>query len=287
MMIRHLRLREFLAGVQGVALMRGLFTASDEDAERRIEELREIVSDSGDPRLSAVIEIPSLDVAAGYERWSTTYDSPGNPLISAEQPVVWKLLERESRGRALDAACGTGRHTLRLVELGHEVIAVDATPAMMAQAERKVPGAQFVQGDVNALPLEDDSVDFAVCALALEHVADLRQPMAELARVIRPGGSVIISESHPVLRAIGGAPFFEDATGASGVVRNYNHSHGDYLDAFAKAKLELRRCIDVPFGREQVAMQQPAVTFFPEAAEAAFLGLPAVLVWDLAVGPAL
>jgi ubiquinone/menaquinone biosynthesis C-methylase UbiE len=282
-MTRHLQLREFLAGVEGIALMRGLFTASDEDARRRIEELREIIAEPGDERFSEVVEIPPFEVADGYERWSTTYDSPGNPLISAEQPVVWKLVERIPPGRALDAACGTGRHTLRLVELGHEVIAVDATAAMLAKAEQKAPRARFVQGDLNQLPLEDDSVELAVCALALEHVEDLRRPIAELARVVRPGGAVIISESHPVLRAIGGAPFFEDATGASGVVRSYNHSHGDYLDAFAGAGLEVHRCIDVAFTREQVRMQRPAVALFPEATEAAFLGLAAVLVWDLVV----
>jgi hypothetical protein len=84
-MTRHLRLREFLAGLQGMALMRGLFTASDEDAQCRIDELRAIVAEPGDERFAAVIEVPSVDVVDGYEQWSTTYDSPGNPLISAEQ----------------------------------------------------------------------------------------------------------------------------------------------------------------------------------------------------------
>jgi hypothetical protein len=52
---------------------------------------------------------------------------------------------------------------------------------------------------------------------------------------------------------------------------------------FASAGLDVRRCIEVPFGSEQVAMQRYAVEFFPEATEAAFLWLPAVLVWDLVV----
>jgi ubiquinone/menaquinone biosynthesis C-methylase UbiE len=283
-MTRHLRLREFLVAVEGIALMRGVFAGSDEEAERRIEEVRAIVSDGAHESFSAVIDIPSVDVAGGYERWSSTYDSPGNPLISAEQPVVWRLLERAPPGRALDAACGTGRHTRRLVELGHEVTGVDATQAMLDRAREKAPQAEFARSDLRDLPLDDESVDLAVCALALEHLEDLARPVAELARVVRPGGTVIISESHPVLRAIGGAPYFEDAAGASGVVRSYKHGHGDYLDAFAAVALEVRSCLDVPFGRKQVEMQQPAATIFPEATEAAFLGLPAVLIWDLEVG---
>jgi ubiquinone/menaquinone biosynthesis C-methylase UbiE len=282
---RHLRLREFLAAVEGVALMRGLFHGSDEEAQRRIEDLRAIVAEDADPRFSEANAVAAVDVQGGYERWASTYDAPGNPLISAEQPAVWELLERATPGRALDAACGTGRHTLKLAELGHEVIGVDRTPAMLAHAEHKVPQARFVLGDLYALPLKDGSAELAVCALALEHLPDLRPAIAELGRVTRPGGTVIISESHPVLRAIGGAPYFVDASGNAGVVSSHRHSHGDYLDAFAAAGLAVRRCIEVPFGPEEVAMQQPAVTLFREATEAAFLGLPAVLIWDLSVGP--
>jgi SAM-dependent methyltransferase/catechol 2,3-dioxygenase-like lactoylglutathione lyase family enzyme len=197
--------------------------------------------------------------------------------------VVWRLLERITPGRALDAPCGTGRHTLRLAELGHDVVAVDATDAMLARARDKAPAARFLRGDLRELPLDDDAVDLAVCALSLEHLEHLEQPVRELARVIRPGGTLIISETHPTIRAVGGAPFFRDATGAGGVVRSYNHSHGDYLDAFADAGLEVRRCVDVRFSHEQVAMQEPAASLYPEAAAAAMLGLPAILIWDLAV----
>ncbi len=273
--------REFLLGVEGLALFRGLFSGSDEDALARIEEIRAVLAEPGDE----AVAVPTLEVLEGYGRWATTYDAPGNPLISAEQPAVWELLERAAPGRALDAACGTGRHAQRLVELGHEVVGVDATPGMLETARRKVPGARFVQGDLGELPLDDDSFDLAVCALALEHLEDLTAPMRELARVLRPGGSLIISESHPTLRAIGGAPYFEDAVGASGVVRSYRHGHGDYLEAFAVAGLELGRCIEVPFGPEQVEMQRPAVTFSRQAIEAAFLGLPAALIWQLTVAP--
>lgn len=120
-----------------------------------------------------------------------------------------------------------------------------------------------------------------MCALALEHAGDLKGPVAELARVVRPGGRVVISESHPALRSLGGALCFVDAAGASGVVRSHKHTHADYLEAFAAAGLEVRGCKELPFGREQVAMQQPAASLFPETTEAAFLGFPAVLIWDL------
>ncbi len=60
---------------------------------------------------------------------------------------------------------------------------------MLALAAEKVPGGRFLPGDLTALPLDDESVDAAVCALALVHVADARQAIGELARVVRPAAA--------------------------------------------------------------------------------------------------
>ena len=280
-MARHVRLREFLIGVEGLALLRGLFTGTDEAAQRRVDEVRRIAGEAEADTFALGADVPELDVADGYARWSTTYDGPGNPLISAEQPIVWALIDEAPTGRALDAACGTGRHTRRLVERGHAVIGVDATPEMLARAREAVPDADFRHGDLSDLPLEDASADLVVCALALEHVEELARPVMELARVARPGGRVIISDIHPVLRALGGAAFFRGSDGSSAYIRGHPHSHADYLDAFGAAGLGLRRCIEPRFASAEVEMQQPAAAFAPEATEAAYLGLPGALVWDL------
>jgi ubiquinone/menaquinone biosynthesis C-methylase UbiE len=283
---RHVRLRELLVGVEGLALLRGLLTGTDEAAHRRIDEVRRIVADAEADTFALGADVPARDVGDGYARWSQTYDEPGNPLIAAEQAVVWSLLDELAPGRALDAACGTGRHARRLLERGHAVIGVDATPEMLMRARERVPGARFERGDLRDLPLEEASVDLAVCALALEHLEDLTLPIAELARVVRPGGQVIVSDIHPVLSAIGGAPFFRAADGTSAYVRGHPHSHADYLDALAAAGLSLRRCVEPRFTRSEVEMQQPAAAFVPEAAEAAYLDLPAALIWDVVKAPA-
>ena len=76
----------------------------------------------------------------------------------------------------------------------------------------------FRDGDLSALPLEPASVDLVVCALALEHVADLGRAIAELSRVLRPGGHMVLSGLHPAAAALGGAAYFQDAAGGAGVV---------------------------------------------------------------------
>jgi ubiquinone/menaquinone biosynthesis C-methylase UbiE len=246
-----------------------------------MEELRQILTMEG----GEVRSVPVVDVGEGYRRWATTYDDPGNALIMAEQPAVWEVLDAVGAGSAIDAACGTGRHTRHLVELGHRVTGIDQSSAMLARARRRVPEAAFEHADLRAVPADDDSFDLALCALALEHFADLTEPLVELARVVRSGGSVVLSESHPALRAIGGGPFFRDATGASGVVRTHPHLYSDYLEAFVAAGLDVRHCREVRFGPQEVALQAPTADLYPEAATGAFLGFPAVIVWDLVVRP--
>ena len=234
-MSRHVRLREFLLGVEGIALLRHLFTGSDEAAHRRTDEIRRIASETEDERFGLGIDVPALDVTAGYARWSTTYDEPGNPLVSVEQPIVWSLLD-----------------------------AASSRPRARRGVRDRIPPRYLV-----------------LCALALDHSENVERPLSEFARVVAPGGRVIISDIHPTLSAIGGAAFFRDAGGASGFVRGHRHSHASYLDAFAATGLELRKCIEGRFGEAETKMQQPAAAIVPEATEAAYLELPAVVVWDL------
>jgi ubiquinone/menaquinone biosynthesis C-methylase UbiE len=278
-MTKHLRLGEFLLGVEGIALMRHLFE-DDLRTAARIEEITHIVS-GGDDVYQLGVDVPTVDSRAGYARWSETYDNAGNPLIEVEQPVVWSIFDGVRPGAALDAACGTGRHARRLAELGHDVVGVDGSPEMLRVATRSVPNAVFHESDLCSLPLESASVDLVVCALALEHVADLSSAITELTRVLRSGGRMVLSDLHPAAVTLGGVAYFQDAGGGAGVVRGYGHLHGEYLRAFEKVGLRVRQCLEPRFGPAEAAMQGPASTFIPAAAEAAYVGVPGALIWEL------
>jgi SAM-dependent methyltransferase len=278
---RRLSAREVLIGVEGLALLRRMFDGDDEDADARLAEVRRFMDPDADAALGARIDVPEHAVTAGYARWAATYDAPGNPLVAVEQPAVWSLLATSAAGVALDAACGTGRHTRRLADLGHRVIGVDATPEMLGRAREAVPEATLMRGDLNRLALRTAGVDLAVCALALDHAPTLLDPIREVGRVVRPGGRLVISDIHPVLSALGAAAFFRAADGSAGFVRNHRHVHGEYLDAFAQAGLDVRRCLEPRIGPDEVGFQPIVARRVPEAAGAAYLGLPGALVWDL------
>jgi SAM-dependent methyltransferase len=262
-------------------LFRTLVEGDDETAASRIDEVRRIVGSEDEGTFGLGTDVPEMDPRAGYARWAATYDRPGNPLVTVEQPLVWGLLDALPPGRALDAACGTGRHTAHLLERGHEVTGVDGSPEMLELARARAPEARFLEGDLRELPVDDGEFDLAVCALALGHFDDLRAPVAELARGVRPGGSIALSDLHPAMSVAGGQALFEAADGNLAFVREHVHLHGEYLDAFADAGLEIVQCVEPRFGPEEAGMQGMAAQFIADATLAAFVGLPGALIWLL------
>jgi SAM-dependent methyltransferase len=275
---RRVRLNELLIGVEGLALLRHLYDGSDEEADRRLAEVRRLLDDDA---FATGERTSEADPRAGYRAWSESYDEPGNPIVALEQPVVWSLIETMPPGRALDAACGTGRHTRRLVELGHEVTGTDLTPEMLQRAAASIPQATFLEADLRRLPAEDESFDLVVCGLALSHLAELGDAVTELARVLRPGGRMVISVLHPFQAHLGWHAPFSDERGERAFVREHPHTHADFMAAFRAAGLTVSDCLEPKLAPEHVRAKRRAFEHIPDAVTAAYAGLPGVLVWGL------
>lgn len=272
---------EYLIAIQGLAMIRTCL-ADPAAARPRVADIRRILGSFDTPPHSVEIALTEYDVVDGYARWAPRYDRP-NPAIEQEQPIVHGMLAELPRGVALDAACGTGRHAAKLVELGHQVIGVDTSEEMLAIARTKVPSADLRTGRLERLPVDDASVDLVTCALALTHVDDLGPVLREFARVLRPGGRVLISDIHPVGTTTGAIAAFPDKDVAAGVpyVRSVIHQVGDYLAAFRDAGLAVLDCREPPVD-EMIVAANLSYPLFPEAARQAFLGLPFLLIWLLA-----
>jgi ubiquinone/menaquinone biosynthesis C-methylase UbiE len=90
-----------------------------------------------------------------------------------------------------------------LAPLGHVVFGVERDGSMLHRAVDKGVRARFVRGDISRLPIRTFGADVATCALALTHVSDLDDAFAALARVVRPGGAVVVSDIHPFAVATG------------------------------------------------------------------------------------
>lgn len=269
-----------LLGIEGLALLRSA-DQGDAARERRVAELLEIATQLDREPYSEPREAPSVERGAGYAAWAESYDEPGNVTIALEEEVVHALLAELPPGsRVLDAACGTGRHAAFLSGRGHAVTGVDGSPEMLERAAAKVPRATFLTGELDRLPLRDRSFDAAVCALALSHSRDIRPAVAELARVLRPGGRLVVSNPHPLATGLlGWRATVRDAAGRLVVIPEYPHSHGTCIEAFTAAGLVARSCIEPALSAEQAAAEAKAGLL--EAFRAALTGLPVVIVWDL------
>jgi ubiquinone/menaquinone biosynthesis C-methylase UbiE len=95
--------------------------------------------------------------------------------------------------RAIDVGCGAGALALALAPLVREVVGVDQVPELLELARERAPAnAEFVEGDATALGFDDASFDLAGTLRTLHHVRRPERVLAELARVVRPGGRVLV-----------------------------------------------------------------------------------------------
>jgi ubiquinone/menaquinone biosynthesis C-methylase UbiE len=232
----------YLLGIEGLAFLRAWAGDHDEEFVRaRLAEVRRLLDE---PALADHPGVPVCrrDVVIAYRDWSATYDEPRNGLFDSDEPVVHEMLDRLPTGSVLDAACGTGRYAAYLAARRHRVVGVDGSPEMLDRARARVPGAQFVRGDLHRLPLADGAVDAVVSALALVHVPALAPVLAEFARVLRPGGHLVLSDVHHDLVLRGSVVRSLGPGGEPGLAPTYRHTAGDYLRAALPAGLRVRAC---------------------------------------------
>ena len=270
---------DFILGFEGLGILRSWMldpAAVRAGRDRILRILQEIEQEPWSNPMSA----EQKPASEGYAEWASSYDKPGNPILAAEQPVVQMLLADRPVGTALDAACGTGRHAACLDALGHTVIGIDAVSEMLDVARAKVPNARFETAELTSIPLPDEIVDLAVCGLALTHFQELDSPVRELARVVRTGGSIIISEVHPFVVMLGGHSGYSVNQSEKAFVRNYVHLASSYLNAFRRTNLKVLRCVEPLWGDEDDTLPSFAKEM-PELAAAAIKGVPAAVVWEL------
>ena len=133
-----------------------------------------------------------------FDRIAGVYDLM-NAVMTAGMHQRWRAraveLARVGPGsRALDVATGTGDLAVALRTAGAEVVGCDFSEEMLERARRKEPSARFEWADALALPYEDDSFDAATVGFGARNFSDLGRGLGEMARVVRPGGRVVVLE---------------------------------------------------------------------------------------------
>ena len=146
-------------------------------------------------------------------------------VFRSTSPV--RFLHDEPAGRrVLDLGCGHGRNVPFLLSLGSDLTGLEVSPLLVDQLTRTFPTARFVTGTAAHLPLPDDVFDVVLACNSIYYLdadaPELGHHLAECARVLRPGGTLVVSllgERHSLLARADEGP--------NGTVR----IHGDHLGA--------------------------------------------------------
>jgi demethylmenaquinone methyltransferase/2-methoxy-6-polyprenyl-1,4-benzoquinol methylase len=149
--------------------------------------------------------LPEPQVRAMFDRIARVYDLM-NSVMTAGMHHAWREraadLARVGPGaRALDVATGTGDFAVALARRGASVVGLDFSEPMLELARGKAPDVEFVQGNALELPWPDAEFDAVTVGFGARNFADLDRGLAEMARVTKPGGRVVILEITTPQRA--------------------------------------------------------------------------------------
>jgi SAM-dependent methyltransferase len=155
-----------------------------------------------------------LPAQQAYAIWADSYPPrPHNPLMEAEQATVEAILAPLSSRRALDVGTGSGRNLPLLASTGARLVSgVDFSMPMLAKHTSGHPRAC---GNACALPFRDAVFDLIASSLMMGDISDLAHCIAEIARVLAPGGHLVYSDFHPLWAAGNGRRTFEAPDGRS------------------------------------------------------------------------
>jgi malonyl-CoA O-methyltransferase len=237
-------------------------------------------------RSSPITEVDPLEA---YQLWAESYDNVnGNALLYADARAVGPLVKgyQLSGKNVLDAGCGTGRNLEILTQDNPGLVAAaDFSPNMVQRLGSKVRNCRSITAQVarlEFLPYKNEQFDFALCTLVLDHIADLQHAVSELSRVLRPGGSMVVSCFHPFGKLLGWQRSFK-AHLAKGqekwfAARYYHHSHSDYYTAFQSTRLEI-------IGMMEPRIDETLKSFYVQAGRTdlfnRYNGYPFLLIFEL------
>jgi ubiquinone/menaquinone biosynthesis C-methylase UbiE len=141
---------------------------------------------------------PASDWEREAENWIRWARALGHDSYWYYSDSFFADIAPEPAERTLEVACGEGRVARDLACRGHRVTAIDASATLLRSAAAADPGGRYALADAAALPFPDATFDLVVAYNSLMDVEDMPGTVAEAARVLRTGGHLCISITHPV-----------------------------------------------------------------------------------------
>lgn len=189
--------------------------------------------------------------AADWMRWARSTELD-HAFWRMNLPALVDLLPPPS-GITLDLGCGEGRVARELKRAGHNVVGIDSSQALVAAAREADPGFDVQVADATQTPFPNDHFSLVVASMSLMNMDDLPRVVAEVARVLRPGGLFCFSIIHPINSwgDAGGGYFqtmrYSEELQRNGVRMTVHDTHRpltDYFDALSGVGLLVERVVE-------------------------------------------
>jgi SAM-dependent methyltransferase len=178
-----------------------------------------------------------------------------------ERPAMLDLAGDVAGRSILDAGCGAGPLSAALRDRGAQITAFDSSPGMVALAQKRLGTDTVLLADLaEPLPFSTGEFDDVVASLVLHYLEDWSGPLAELRRVLKPGGRLILSVNHPIIREVvypkddyfETSPYTEDYTfdGHEASLTFVHRPLHAMSDAFTRAGFAISVISEPPFSPE-------------------------------------
>lgn len=185
-----------------------------------------------------------------FAAWADVYDEQINPLLMLEERFLLRLLPQVRDRDVLDVGCGTGRWLANLSPGQPRTLhGVDPSTEMLERAGAKnIPNVQLSLAACSDLRVKDTAFDILLASFVLSYIDNLRSVARELARVVRPGANLFVSDMHPeTAMALRWKRSFRKG-GEEVSLPTTTRTIPEIVEAFAAAGLSTRAIVELPFG---------------------------------------
>ena len=227
--------------------------------------------------IAASASTDSISPREGYAQWAPTYNEDANPVVAVQERILRAILPDAHGKTVVDLGCGTGRVLSLWREQGPaRLIGIDVSPPMLQRATGI--GDSLILADCCSIPLASGVADIVSCCLTLGYLPDFDSLVSEAARIVAPGGTVLISELHPesVVRFGWRRGFGHNCQSVN--IDAHSFAIDEVISAFDARGLQADLLLEVPFGN-------PELPIFAAAGRAqqfeAFRDYPAIYLLQL------
>lgn len=194
------------------------------------------------------MRVPTLEA---HRLWASSYDSTPNPVLALEMRIVKQLLCPTAPMCFIDVACGTGRWMTYVRHKGAKIFGIDLCAEMLAEAARKPElMGRSVLAEASNIPFRTRIADIVLCSFAVAYLPNLNRSLIEMARILKPGGKLIVSDLHPTAVSAGWRRSFRSGNLVLEIT-HFRPSVDELRIAAERAGLQAQMQIESSFGESE------------------------------------